>query len=95
MSECWNSEPEKRPSFEQLSQLLGEIVEEESPNKYFNFDVTFVNPYWDLKSTGSRLPGTASSECVSESIEIDSSSMKEALSEGFDVRYVIKKESAV
>ena len=50
MSECWNSEPEKRPSFEQLSHLLGEIVEEESLNKYLKFDVTFVNPLWDLKS---------------------------------------------
>ena len=96
MSECWNAEPEKRPSFEQLSQLLGEMVEKESPNKYFNFDVTFVNPYWDLKSTtGSRQPGTASSESVGESIEIDSSPIREALSDGFDVRYVIENESAV
>ena len=95
MSECWNAEPEKRPSFEQLSQLLGEIVEGESPNKYLNFDVTFVNPFWDLKSTGSRQPGTASLESVGESIEIDSSPIREALSHGFDVRYVIENESVV
>ena len=96
MSECWNAEPEKRPLFEQLSQLLGDIVEGESPNKYLNFDITFVNPLWDLKSTtGSGQPGTASSESVGESIEIDSSPIREALSDGFDVRYVIENESAV
>ena len=42
MSDCWNANPEKRPTFSRLSELLGKMLEEQNPSKYLNLDVPFL-----------------------------------------------------
>ena len=38
MMECWRSEPYKRPRFSDLVVELGQMLEAENPNNYFDLD---------------------------------------------------------
>ena len=96
MSECWHSQAEKRPTFQKLAQLLGEMVEEENPNKYLNLDVTYLHPFWDQKSLEeTRESRSATSENFSSTFEIEWATINETPEDQFDVRYAIRRESTV
>ena len=44
MLNCWNADPEKRPTFGHLSETLGIMLEEQNPSKYLDLEV----PFWEL-----------------------------------------------
>ena len=96
ISECWHAEAGKRPTFKQLSEGLGKMLEEESPNKYLNLDITYLYPFWDMKSTTETDASiSASSQCFDEVFEIDCAMLKESTDDRVDVRYAIRRESTV
>ncbi|XP_065842855.1 uncharacterized protein [Oscarella lobularis] len=96
MSDCWHGEAEKRPTFKQLSERLGKMLEEESPNKYLNLDITYLYPFWEMKSTTEANESiSTSSQCFDEVFEIDCATLKESTSDKIDVRYAMRRESTV
>ena len=83
MCECWRSEPEMRPTFENLSTQLGKMLEEETPTKYLNLDSIYMSSFCDLKSTtGKGQSGSASSDKTVDTF----GSLDDAPSDGADVR---------
>ena len=94
MSECWRSEPDMRPSFENLSTQLGKMLEEEAPTKYLHLDSIYMSSLCDLKSTtGRRQSGSAPSEKTDDAF----GALDDAPSDGVDVRQrrVLWKECSV
>ena len=96
MSDCWHGEAEKRPAFKQLSERLGKMLEEESPNKYLNLDITYLYPFWEMKSTTEANESiSTSSQCFDEVFEVDCATLKKSTSDNIDVRYAMRRESTV
>ena len=82
MSECWYAEPVNRPSFQELSHQLGTMIEEESPNRYLNLDVTCLYPLWDLRTlTETRESESGSSENTDDPFEVKTITPNETDSE--------------
>ena len=91
MSECWRSEPDARPTFQDLCQRLGKLLEEEASNEYLNLDVIYLSSFVDFKSicTGESVS--------SEKTEDDLGTRDDTTDEKADVRQrnVLSKEVSV
>ena len=95
MSDYWHGEDEKRPTFKQLSERLGKMLEEERPNKYLNLDITYSYPFWELKSTTEANESLSTlSQCLDKVFEIDCATLKKSTSDKIDARYAMRRESA-
>ena len=91
MSECWRSEPDARPTFQDLCQRLGKMLEEEGSNLYLNLDVIYLSSFVDFKSV---CTGESAS---SEKNEDDLGTRDDTTDENADVRQrnVLSKEVSV
>ena len=84
MSQCWHTDPGKRPAFSLLSLQLGSMLEAERPTKYLNLDFSYSYPFWDLESMGET--GSGSVESAGKTAPEVDSPVKVTLGEMPDVK---------
>ncbi|XP_065844670.1 uncharacterized protein [Oscarella lobularis] len=85
MSSCWRADPENRPVFSRLTQLLGKMLEAENHSQYIDFDATGSLFSYDTESRYGR----EESESGDEDWCLDSMTQVMACGEGDEVSYVV------
>ena len=85
MSACWQADPEDRPAFGRLTQLLGKMLEAENQSEYIDFDATSSLSSYDKKSRSGR----RESESDDEAWSLNSMTQIMIRDDGDEVRYVV------
>ena len=82
MSSCWSADPEKRPTFNRLTRLLGQMLEAENQSQYIVFDAISLLPSGSTKSRSRAME----SESENEALRTNSFTQKDDAEE---IRYVV------
>ena len=85
MSACWRTEPEDRPAFSRLTQLLGKMLEAENQGEYIDFDATSSLSSYSIESRSGRRESESDDEdwCVNTVTQVM------IRDDGDEVRYVV------
>ena len=85
MSACWRADPEKRPAFCRLTQLLGKMLEAENQSQYIDFDATSSLSSYDTESRS----GKKESEGGDDDCCLNSLTQVMIRDDGDEFRYVV------
>lgn len=68
MLECWNEDPEDRPTFSQLRTKFGTLILAGKDDLYIDLQVDEMKPYYLVKEEEEKKDGSSSSSSSEESI---------------------------
>ena len=83
MSACWRTEPDNRPAFSRLTQLLGKMLEAENQGEYIDFNATSSLFSYSIESSSRKSESDDEDWCVNTVTQIM------IRDDGDEIRYVV------